>query len=87
MSEANVGLSANVWVEVVGLFMVMLDFVNAFGFVPLHVVKPAMRINISINMLFGTATCYSRESTPAMSITSGATRLSICFALEMPPRK
>jgi hypothetical protein len=53
MSEAKVGLSATVWVEVVGLFMVVLDFVNAFGFVPLHVLKPAMRINVSINMLFG----------------------------------
>src|SRR5438067_13593142 len=74
MSEANVGLSANVWVEVVGLFMVMLDFVNTFGFVPLHVLKPAMRINVSINMLFGIAACYSSESDPAMPITSGATR-------------
>ena len=62
MSEAKVGRSANVWVEVVGLFMVVLDFVNAFGFVPLHVLKPAMRINVSINMLFGIAVCYSRES-------------------------
>ena len=69
MSEAKVGLSANVWLEVVGLFMVVLDFVNAFGFVPLHVLKPAMRINVSINMLFGIAVCYSRESAPAMSIT------------------
>src|SRR5215831_4404572 len=86
MSEAKVGFSANVWVEVVGLFMVALDFVNAFGFVPLHVLKPAMRINVSINMLFGIAACYSRESAPAMPTTSGATRLSICFALEMPPR-
>jgi hypothetical protein len=81
MSEAKVGLSENVWVEVVGLFMAVLDFVNAFGFVPLHVLKPAMRINVSISMLLGTAACYSRESTPAMPITSGATRLSICFAL------
>jgi hypothetical protein len=72
MSEANVGLSANVWVEVVGLFMVVLDFVNAFGFVPLHVLKPAMRINVSINMFFGTAARYSRESGPAMPITSRA---------------
>jgi len=87
MSEAKVGLSTNVWVEVVGLFMVVLDFVNAFGFVPLHVLKPAMRINVSINMLFGIAACYSRDSAPAMSVTSGATRLSICFALEMPPRR
>ncbi len=78
MSEAKVGLSATVWVELVGLFMVVVDFVNAFGFVPLHVLKPAMRINVSINMLFGIAACYSRESTPAMPITSGATRLSIC---------
>jgi hypothetical protein len=46
-----------------------------------------MRINVSINMLFGIAACYSRESAPAMPITSGATRLSILFALEMPPRK
>ena len=68
------------------LFMVVLDFVNAFGFVPLHVLKPAMRINASINMLFGIAACYSRESAPAMPITSGAKRLSIHFALEMPPR-
>jgi hypothetical protein len=86
MSEAKVGLSPNVRVEVVGLFMVVLDFVNAFGFVPSHVLKPAkrMRINVSINMLFGIAGCYSRESASAMPITSGATRLSICFALEMP---
>jgi hypothetical protein len=84
MSEAKVSLSANVWVEVVGLFIVVLDFVNAFGFVPLHVLRPAMRINVSINMLFGIAVCYSRESAPAMPITSGATRLSICLALEMP---
>jgi hypothetical protein len=62
--------------------MVVLDFVNAFGFVPLHVLKPAMRINVNINMLFGIAARYSRESAPAMPITSGATRLSICFALE-----
>jgi hypothetical protein len=74
MSEAKVGLSATVWVEVVGLFTVVPDFVNAFGFVPLHVLKPAMRINVSINMLFGTAARYSRESAPAMPITSGATR-------------
>jgi hypothetical protein len=67
--------------------MVVVDFVNAFGFVPLHVLKPAMRINVSINMLFGIAACYSRESAPAMPITSGATRLSILFALQMPPRK
>jgi hypothetical protein len=87
MSEAKVGFSATVLVEVVGLFVVILDFVNAFGFVPLHVLKPAMRINVSINMLFGIAACYSRESAAAMPITSGATRLSICFALEMPPRK
>jgi hypothetical protein len=87
MSEAKVGLSANVWVEVVGSFMLLLDFVNAFGFVPLHVLRPAMRINVSINMLFGIAACYSRESSPAMPITPGATQLSICFALEMLPRK
>jgi hypothetical protein len=74
MSEAKVGLSATVWVEVVGLFTVVLDFVNAFGFVPLHVLKPAMRINVSINMLFGIGACYSRESAPAMPITSGVTR-------------
>jgi hypothetical protein len=55
MSEANVGLSANVWVEVAGLLMVGLGFVNAFGFVPLHVLKPAMRINVSNSMLFGIA--------------------------------
>src|SRR5262249_32491274 len=72
MSEAKVGLAANVWVEVAGLFMVVLDFVNTFGFVPLHVLKPAMRINASINMLFGIAACYSRESAPAMPITSGS---------------
>ena len=65
MSEAKVGFSANVWVEVVGLFMVVLDFANAFGFVPLHVLKPAIRINVSISMLFGIAACYSRESAPA----------------------
>jgi hypothetical protein len=72
-----VGLSANVCVEVVDLFMVVLDFVNAFGFVPLHVLRTAMKINVSINMLFGIAACYSREPTPAMRITSDATRLSI----------
>jgi|SRR6516225_5920773 len=72
MSEAKVGLSANFWVEVAGLFMVVLDFVNAFGFVPLHVLKPAMRISVSINMLFGIAACYFRESAPAMPITSGS---------------
>src|SRR4029453_17846436 len=87
MSETKVGLSATVWVAVVGLFIVVLDFANAFGFVPLHVLKPAMRINVSISMLFGTAACYSCESAPAMPITSSATRLSICFALEMPPEK
>jgi len=54
--------------------MVVLDFVNEFGFVPLHVLKPAMRINVSINMPFGIAACYSRESAPAMPISSGATR-------------
>jgi hypothetical protein len=74
-----VGLSASVWVEVVGLFMGVVDFVNAFGFVPLHVLKPEMRTNVSINMLFGIAACYFRESAPAMPITSSATRLSICF--------
>jgi hypothetical protein len=42
--------------------------------VPLHVLKPAMRINVSISMLFGTAAYYSRESAPAMPITSGTTR-------------
>jgi hypothetical protein len=72
MSEAKVGRSANVWVEVVGLFMVVLDFVNAYGFVPLHVLKPAMRINVSITMLFSIAACYSRESAPAMPIAPGA---------------
>jgi hypothetical protein len=36
MSEAKVGLSATVWAEVVGLFIVVLEFVNVFGFVPLH---------------------------------------------------
>jgi hypothetical protein len=69
MSEANVGLSTNVWVEVVGLFMGVVDFINAFGFVPLHVLKPAMRINVSTNMLFGIAACYSREPAPATPIT------------------
>jgi hypothetical protein len=62
MSEAKVGLCANVWVELVGLFMVVLDCVNTFGFVPLHVLKPAMRINVSISMLFGIAAFYSRKS-------------------------
>jgi hypothetical protein len=57
-----VGFSAKVWVEVVGLSMIVLDFGNAFGFVPLHVLKPAMRISVSINMLFGIAVRYSRES-------------------------
>ena len=51
--------------------MMVLDFVNAFGFVRLHVLKPAMRINVSINMLFGIAECYFSESAPAMPITSG----------------
>jgi hypothetical protein len=74
MSEAKVGLSANVWVEVVGLFMGVVDFINAFGFVPLHVLKPAMKINVSINMLFGIAARYSRESAPAIPVTPGATR-------------
>ncbi len=73
MSEAKVGLSANVWVEVVGL-MGVVDFINAFGFVPLHVLKPAMKINVSINMLFGTAARYSRESAPAIPVTPGVTR-------------
>jgi hypothetical protein len=59
--------------------MVALDFVNAFGFVRLHVLKPAMRINVSINMLFGRAECYFRESATAMPITSGVTRLSTLF--------
>jgi hypothetical protein len=30
-----------------------------------------MRINVSINMLFGIAAYYSRESAPAMPTTSG----------------
>jgi hypothetical protein len=34
--------------------------------VPLHVLKPPMRINVSINMLFGIAACYSRKSAPAI---------------------
>jgi hypothetical protein len=54
--------------------MVVLDFVKAFCFVPLHVLKPAMRITVSINILFGIAACYSHESAPAIPITSGATR-------------
>jgi hypothetical protein len=74
MSEAKVGLSANVWLEVVGLFMGVVDFINAFGFVPLHVLKPAMKINVSINMLFGIPARYSRESAPAIPVTPGATR-------------
>ena len=74
MSEAKVGLPANVFVEVVGLFIVVLDLVNAFGFVLLHVLRPAMRINVSINMLFGIAACYSRESAAAMPITSAQHR-------------
>jgi hypothetical protein len=74
MSEAKVGLAANVWVEVVGLFLGVVDFINAFGFVPLHVLKPAMKINVSINMLFGIAARYSRESAPAIPVTPGATR-------------
>ena len=74
MSEAKVGLAANVWVEAVGLFLGVVDFINAFGFVPLHVLKPAMRINVSINMLFGIAARYSRESAPAIPVTPGATR-------------
>jgi hypothetical protein len=75
MSEAKVGLSTNVWVEAVGLLIGVLDFVTAFGFVPLHVLKPAMKISVSIIMLFGIAARYSRESALAMLITSGATRL------------
>jgi hypothetical protein len=86
MSEAKVGLPANVCVQVVGLLIVVLDFVNAFGFVALHPLKPAMRINVSINMLFSIAACYSRECAPAMRITPGAHGYQ-CFALEMPPRK
>src|SRR5215472_16609800 len=78
MSEAKVGLSVAVWIEVAGLFIVVLDFVNAFGFVPLHVLKPAMRITASINMLFDIAARYSRESPSAMPITSGATRTTDC---------
>ena len=66
MSEAKVGLCANACVEVVGLFMVVLDFVDAFGFVPSHALKPAMRIKVTINMLFGIAACYSRQSAPAI---------------------
>jgi hypothetical protein len=31
-----------------------------------------MRINVSINMLFGIAACYSHESAPAMPTTSGS---------------
>jgi len=68
MSEAKVRFSANVWVEVVGLAMAGLGFVNAFGFVPSHVLKPAMRINVSISMLLGTSSCYSRESASATKI-------------------
>ena len=68
MSEAKVRFSANVWAEVVGLAMAGLGFVNAFGFVPSHVLKPAMRINVSIGMLFRTPSCYSRESAPATKI-------------------
>jgi hypothetical protein len=55
--------------------MIVLDLVNEFGFVPLHVLKPATRINVSINMLFGIAAFYSRESPPAMRITSGVAPL------------
>jgi hypothetical protein len=62
-----------------------VDFINAFGFVPSHVLKPAMRINVSTNMVFGIAACYSREPAPAIPVTPSAARLSICFALEMPP--
>ena len=53
--------------------MIVLDLVNAFGFVALHVLRPAMRIKVSISMLFGIAACYRRESAPAMPITSSAT--------------
>ena len=82
MSDAKVGLSATVWAEVVGLVMVVLDFVKAFCFVPLHVLKPAMRINASINMLFGIAACYSRKPAPAMLI-----RLMQQPIYEVRPRK
>jgi hypothetical protein len=34
--------------------------------VPVHVLKPAIRISVSITMLFGIAARYSRESAPAM---------------------
>jgi len=74
MSDAKVGLSTTVWVEVAGLFIVVLDFVNAFGFVPLHVLKPVKRITVSINMLFGIAARYSRESATALQSLRGATR-------------
>ena len=87
MFEAKVGFSANVWVEVVGLLMVVLDFVNAFGFVPLHVLKSAMRISVSINMLFGIAPRYSRESAQQFRLPRTQHGYPICFALEMPPRK
>jgi hypothetical protein len=86
MSEAKVGLFANVCVEVVALVMLVLDFVKAFGFVPLHVLKPAMRINVSINMLFGIAARYSRnvpQQCGLLLVQHGYQ----CFALEMPPRK
>jgi hypothetical protein len=70
MSEAKSGVFANVWEEgAVGLFVVALDVVNAFGFVPLHVLKPMMRINVSISMPFGIAASYSREC--AMAMRSG----------------
>ena len=69
------------------MFVVVVDFVNAFGFVPLHVLKPAMRINVSINMLFGIAACYSRESAPANADYFGRNTVINLFALKMPPRK
>jgi hypothetical protein len=33
-----------------------------------------MKINVSINMLFGIPARYSRESAPAIPVTPGATR-------------
>ena len=79
MSDAKVGLSATVWVEVAGLFIVVLDFVNAFGFVPLHVLKPVMRITVSVNMLFGIAARYSRESAPAIQLLRAQHELQTAF--------
>jgi hypothetical protein len=85
-SEAKVGHSANVWVEVVGLFVVVVDLVNAFGFVPLCF-ETSDEINVSINMLFGIAACLLPWICPSNADYFGRNTVINLFALEMPPRK